>query len=189
MSFCFNAEAKLFKWIDSQGETHYGETIPPEYANRDTKQLEKGRLVDRVDGFDASKKNAIKKDPAAEKAAFEAHRRDEALLNSYTNEKEIDLARDRNMQQIEARVNSFTTVYKSAKVSLDELHVEADALTQKGKKIPPSLTEDLNAAEELLAKRQKDLDVSQKEFDAVKARYERDKERYRELKGKSPDSR
>jgi len=30
--------------------------IPPEYANRDTKQLDKGRVVDRKDGFDTDKK-------------------------------------------------------------------------------------------------------------------------------------
>ena len=29
-----NAEAKLYKWVDENGTTHYGETIPPKYANR-----------------------------------------------------------------------------------------------------------------------------------------------------------
>ena len=46
-AFCFNAEAKLYKWVDANGTTHYGETIPPEYADRDTKKLDKGRITDR----------------------------------------------------------------------------------------------------------------------------------------------
>ena len=40
------AEAKVYKWVDNNGVTHYGETIPPEYASKDNVQLdEKGRVV------------------------------------------------------------------------------------------------------------------------------------------------
>lgn len=183
-AFCFNAEAKLYKWVDENGTTHYGETIPPEYANRDTKKLEKGRIVDRDDSFDSAKEKSAPKETGA---ALEARRRDNALLNSYSNEKEIDLARDRNLLQIEARVNSYTTMLKSAQVGLDQLHKERDTLTKNNRTIPASLTDDIAEAEALVAKRQKELDTNQKEMDAVKARYEADKQRYRELKGLSPE--
>lgn len=182
-----NAEAKLFKWIDKNGTTHYGETIPPEYADRDTKQIEKGRVKDRQDGFDTKLKDASKTDPAIEKTAREAKRRDEALVNTYSNEKEIDLARDRNLLQIEARINSYTTMLKSAQTTLDDLHRESDTLTKQGRKIPDELTNEIAEAEALVAKRQKDLNANQKEMEAVKARYEADKLRYRELKGHPSD--
>src|SRR5512135_1261530 len=86
-AFCFNAEAKLYKWVDENGTTHYGETIPPEYANRETKKLEKGRITDRDDTFNAAKQNSAKPETVEDKAALAARRRDEALLNSYSNEK------------------------------------------------------------------------------------------------------
>ncbi|HAF45813.1 MAG: hypothetical protein A2100_03565 [Sideroxydans sp. GWF2_59_14] len=181
-----NAEAKLYKWVDKNGQTHYGETIPPEYANRDTKLLEKGRVSERNDGFDVKQQQESKVDPEVARAAKEAKRHDEALLNTYSNEKEIDLSRDRNLLQVEARVNSYTTMLKSAKESLDGLYKERDALTQKKRKIPQSLTDDITEGEALIAKRQKELDTSQKEMDGVKARYAADKQRYRELKGLEP---
>lgn len=185
---CFNAEAKLYKWVDENGTTHYGETIPPEYANRDTKKLEKGRLVDHKDTFDSIKAKSATEETPADKAALEARRRDDALLNSYTTEKEIDLARDRNLLQVEARINSYATVLKSAQASLDDLHKERDARTKNGQKIPQSLTDDIAAAESRIEKLKKDLEASQKESDAVKARYEADKRRFRELKGTPSDS-
>jgi hypothetical protein len=181
-----NAEAKLYKWVDKNGQTHYGETIPPEYANSDTKVLEKNRVVDRKDGFDVKQQQESKVDPEVAKAAREAKRRDEALLNTYSSEKEIDLSRDRNLLQVEARVNSYTTMLKSAQESLDGLHKERDALAQKNRKIPQSLEDDVVEAEALVAKRQKELDTSQKEMDGVKARYAAEKQRYRELKGLEP---
>lgn len=182
-AFSMTAEAKLYKWVDKNGTTHYGETIPPEYADRDTKQIEKGRIKDRQDGFDAKMKDASATDPAVEKAARETKRRDDALLNTYSSEKEIDLARDRNLLQVEARINSYTTMLKSAQTSLDDLLRESEAITKQGRNIPDDLTKEIAEAEALVAKRQKELDTNQKEKEAVKARYEADKLRYRELKG------
>ena len=187
-AFCLNAEAKLYKWVDDSGTTHYGETIPPEYANRDAKQLSNGRITDRNENFDTEKLKIPKVETDADKAALAASRHDEALLNSYSSEKEIDLARDRNLMQVEARVNSYSTVLKSAQSSLDDLHRESDSRIKAGHKVPQSLTEDISAAEARVADLQKNLDASQKEMISVKARYDADKQRYRELKGQSPGS-
>ncbi len=184
--FSLNAEAKLYKWVDANGTTHYGETIPPEYANREAVKLEKGRIEKREDKREEERKKASKKDPVAEKARLEAERHDNALLATYSNEKEIDLARDRNLQQVEARASSYGTLLKSAQDNLTSLQQEADALTKQGRKIPKSLDEDLLEANSRIAKLQGDLDNSKKEMDTVKARYEADKERYRELKGLAP---
>src|SRR5664279_3878123 len=135
-AFCINAEAKLYKWVDKNGTTHYGETIPPEYADRDPKQLSNGRVTDRDETFNSQQLNAAKKDTPEEKAAKEARRRDDELLNSFTNEKEIDLARDRSLMQIEARINSYTTMIKSAQATVDDLHKESENRAKKGWKIP-----------------------------------------------------
>ena len=178
-----NVEAKLFKWVDKNGQTHYGETIPPEYADRDTQKLEKGRITDRSETFDTKKVDAAKVETAEQK---EARRRDEALMNSFTTEKEIDLARDRALLQVEARINSFTTLIQSAQTSLNDLHQENAVRTKQGREIPQSLTDDIAAAESRVAKLQKDLDNSQKESAAVKARYETEKQRFRQLKGLEP---
>jgi hypothetical protein len=182
-----NAEAKLYKWVDDQGTTHYGETIPPEYANRDTKQLDKGRVIDRDEKLKTRTKDSANTEVVEDKATKEARRRDNALLSTYSNEQEIDLARDRNLLQVEARINSYSTMVKSAQTTLDELRKESASFTQSGRKIPVSLTEDITEAEARVAKRQKDLETSQKEVDAMKARYEADKLRYRELKRFAPN--
>jgi hypothetical protein len=44
-SLSLPADAKLFKWVDDQGVTHYGEVIPPEYANKEKDALTKGVLI------------------------------------------------------------------------------------------------------------------------------------------------
>lgn len=184
--FSLNAEAKLFKWVDSSGTTHYGETIPPEYANSGVVKLEKGRIQKREEKHEKVEKKTVLKDPVAEKARIEAERRDNALLATYSNEQEIDLARDRNLQQVEARTSSYSTLLNSAQDNLVSLQQESDALTKQGRKIPKSLDEDLVEAKARIDKMQADLDISKKELESVKARYAADKERYRLLKGLAP---
>ena len=102
-----SAEAKLYKWVDNKGETHYGEAIPPEYADRDSVQFDdKGRVIKRTEKLTREERRAKEEAEAKiktdEAAAFEQRRKDKMLLNTYSSEKEIDLARDRNLQQVES---------------------------------------------------------------------------------------
>lgn len=187
-AFCVNAEAKLFKWVDDNGVTHYGETIPPEYSDKDATRLNsKGRVEKRIERLTPEEKQAKEaedaKKAAALQATVEAKRKDAALLGSYSNEKEIDLARDRALQQVQARLDSFTTMTKSAQDSLAGLRKEQAEKEKKGKKIPNSLLEDIAQGEARVAKTQKDLAQSEQEMVNVKARFEADKVRFRELKG------
>ena len=183
-----NAEAKLYKWVDDNGITHYDETIPPEYANRDASQLNsKGRVEKHIEKLTPEEQRAKEgvdaKKQAAQQAAIEAKRRDVALLSTFSNEKEIDLARIRSEQQVEARISSSKTMLASAQESLSAHHKEQNDLLKQNKKIPASLTDDIAEGEVRVARFKKELAQNEQELAGIKARFEADKLRYRELKG------
>lgn len=184
------ASAKLFKWVDEQGTTHYGETIPPEYADRSSQTIDKGRVVNRSEEYDPNKlqamQEAAEKKKADEAAAAEQKRRDNALLNTYSNEKEIDLARNRSVQLLEARVKSFSTMARSAQETVDGLNKEMEGDKKAGKTSPQSLLNDLASSQARLARLQKDLANAEKEIADAKIRFDADLARYRELKGLPP---
>lgn len=188
LSFSLPAAAKMYKWVDDQGVTHYGETIPPEYANKDRSELSKsGRVVSKKEVLTPEERRA-KEEAAAKKrseaeAALEQKRRDKALLNTYTNVKEIDLARNRNLQQVEARINSINSQLKMANNNQLSLQKEADGITKAGRKSPKSLQKDLAESQARLTGLQQDLEKAKAEKAAVEARYDEDKARYKELTG------
>lgn len=172
------AEAKLKKWVDEKGEVHYGDVIPPEYANKDRVLLDnKGRQVKQKSEEDVAASNADRK------AALEKSRKDHALLNTYSNEKEIDLARDRNLQQVQARIEGIRLMQKSAQESLDGFQQESASLKNAGKPLPASLLSDIKGAEDKIAKLKQDLVTANEKEASVRASYEADKLRYRELTG------
>lgn len=189
--FSLNAEAKLYKWVDDQGITHYGEVIPPEYANKDRDSFKKSGVLDKrpekinPDAIRA-KEEAAKQQKIADQAATEQQRRDSALLNTYSNEKEIDLALERSLVLVNARIESNNMLLKSSQDTLDGHKKEADNRTKSGRKIPASLTEDITQAEARVAKFQVELRNSEEELSTVKTRFENEKVLYRKLKGLPP---
>ncbi len=187
-AFSTTAWAKLYKWVDDQGVTHYGETIPPEYAGKDNVQFnDKGRVIKRTDKINADERRtqeeAAAKKRIDDEAALELRRRDKMLLNTYSNEQEIDLARDRNLQQVEARLTSVNLLLKSAQESQEGYRLEADKITKNGKKIPTSLQADLTESGNKVARLQLELTKAQEKSAAVRASFEADKAHYRELTG------
>lgn len=189
IAFSFPVAAKMYKWVDDKGTTHYGETIPPEYANKDRSELDKsGRVIEKKDVLTPEERRASEqadiKKRADEEAALERKRRDKALVNTYSNEKEIDLARNRNLQQVEARIGSISSQIKMANDNLLSFQKEAEDRTKAGKKIYPTLQEDLKESRERLAKLQQDLEKAKTEKATLDARYDADKARYKELTGK-----
>lgn len=189
LTFSLPATAKMYRWVDDKGVTHYGETIPPEYANKDRAELNPaGRVIKKQEVLNADERRANEQEAAAKReedaAALEAKRYDKALLNTYSNTKEIDLARGRNLQQVDARIQSTGSQIKMVNDNLQSLQNDADARTKVGKKAPPSLHEDIQETQARLNKLQQDMEKAKAEKTALEARYDADKARYKILTGK-----
>jgi hypothetical protein len=190
LAFSLNAEAKLYKWVDDKGVTHYDEVIPPEYANKEKDSLKKsGMLEKRPEKADPAtlqaKEDAEKKRKLESQEAMEQQRRDSALLNTYSNEKEIDMALERSLVLVNARIDSNKTLLKSSQGTLDELKKEVETRTKTGKKIPQSLNNDIARTEARIQKYKDELNKSEEELVSVKARFENEKALYKKLKSGS----
>jgi len=189
---CMNAEAregsKLKKWVDENGMTHYGDVIPPKYANTKKTEIREGGIEVQEKEKPKPKEMGKKNDQPAEltREQIEQQRHDRALLATYTSEQEIDAARDRNLQQVNALLNTYNTQRKSIQIDLDRLGKEKEASEKAGKPVDPRVQNDIN----LLSGRMNDLRSSeakaQEKADAIKAAFEADKLRFRELTKPKP---
>jgi len=180
--------AKLYKWVDDNGITHYGETIPPEYAGKDREELNKeGRVIESVEVMTPERRHAKEQEEKKlrEKAEAEQEQQlhDKTLLNTYSNVHEIDLARNRSVQQVDARINMLNSYLKSTNDNLLALQNEADGYTKANKKIPDSLQDDMNNAQDRIVKLQQDLEKPNAQKAALEARFKADRARYIELTG------
>lgn len=179
---------KLYSWVDEHGKTHYGNTVPPQYAQQGNTELDKkGAVIKKTDAALTPEQRKAKEEELAQqkeedKKKLEQKRRDKALLNTYTTEKEIDLVRDRNLQQGELQLQSMELRAKQVQPRLDQARKRAQGLAAKKKPLPPDLQQEIEEAEKELQRMQEMIKQRRMEMDAIRARFEDDKKRFRELR-------
>jgi hypothetical protein len=163
-----------------------------------------GTVIRRFDPEGDEKQKAAKEAEAVKKRqedaiAKEESRRNRALLATYTSDQDIDEARARALQENQKAVKEVEGRIAEIKKRRAEFAKEMEfyqeappAKDAKGKptkagaapkapKIPPKLAEDLKNSEIDLNAHQQLLDAKKKEVEAINAKYDEDKKRYAEL--------
>lgn len=182
--------ADLKKCVDDKGRVYYGDSIPPDVLEkcRTSSELSKKGLETKTTRYPTSEeRQAYAEEQARKKAeaqrAIDQRRRDTALLDTYGSEKEIDLARDRNLQSTQVQIDGTQLRIKSVQGRLDSLSKQAATIEKRGKPVPADLSTEIKAAEDEIKKLQTNVATYQGEAEAIKARFAEDKQRYRELRG------
>ena len=87
---------KLYKWTDNQGQVHYGDHVPDEYANQERRVFnEQGVEADHVDAQKSPEQMAA--DDNCRERRRAATGRDQNLLNTYGSVEEIERLRDQRL--------------------------------------------------------------------------------------------
>ena len=122
---------KVYKWVDEDGVTHYGDYIPPEYAEREHSVLnEQGVQLSVVEGAltDEQRKQRrleAKAAAEAEKAREAAQVRDRILLSTYLSIEEIEDLRDRRIELAQAQIHVIEIYLDNLRSKLEKLEAEA----------------------------------------------------------------
>lgn len=183
------AAAALNKCVDDKGRTqYYDKTLPPECQGKATVEMSSRGVVkkktDAPEGPMSAEEQAKRK--LEEQKAIDAKRRDTALLSTYTTEKEIDLARDRNVQPVELTIKGIEPRLKTAQARLEGLRKQATDAEKAKSPTLASIKEDAVSSEKEVKRLQDELANRQKDLENIKARFEADKKRFLELKQGKP---
>jgi hypothetical protein len=184
----FGAAAQSFRCVGKDGKKYYGQTIPNQCIGQTVEQLDKQGLVVRRIENQSAEERAIKKaeeKKKLEQAAVdkEEARRNRALLATYASEKDIDEARSRALAENQVAMKEVSRRIEQIKQRQAQLAAEMEFY--KGKNQPPlKLQNDVKSAQVDLEAQQDLLEVKKKEVDSINARYDEDKKRYATLSGK-----
>jgi len=170
---------RIVKWKDDKGITHYGDKIPPQYANRESSLINKQGITVQQN------RPSVQHDEAAEHAKLEQDKKDKALLGTFTNADEIDLTRDRNLEPDLIALKSLQQDRAVSQKKLDKTNALAATFTKTKKPIPADIVNNINANKDELAKIDQRVTERQQAIDAIRKRFEEDKKRYLALRGQN----
>jgi hypothetical protein len=166
----------IVKWVDDKGVTHYGDSLPPQYSGRDNSVMNsQGVTIRRNEAVDRDQKSQGQ-------ATLDQQRRDRALLATFSNKEEIDLARDRNIQMDKTALQGLQQRMESAKQRLAVNQKAARVYEQRRQPLPADLARDLKDNQADIAKIEDQIAQRKKNITATQTRFDEDKRRYIELK-------
>ncbi len=186
-------QSTVYKWIDEKGAVHYGDQVPPQYADQDKTILNaQGVAVRTIPGRRTPEQEATeaaqhKAEDRAHETALQARQRDQNLLATYLSVEEIEALRDRRAEILDAQAR-VTSQY------LDQLRGRQKQLEQQVEhfkpyntapnagQLPERLAEDLVRNTTDIATQQRNLDVKRQELEKLKAQFASDIARFKELK-------
>jgi len=181
------AQQRMYKCVDARGKVYYTQVPPPECLGRDTLELDKSGMLIRkgqtptalTPAQEKAREAERKKKLEDEERAKEERRKNTALLNTYSSEKDIDDARGRALKEAQAAIAETEKRIAGARQRKKELESEKEFYVKKP--MPLKLKQDI-ANNEIDIKNQTELlDAKKKEISIINARYDSDKRRYVEL--------
>lgn len=183
-----NKDTTVFKWVDEEGVTHYGDQVPPEYAERDREIINRYGVAVRTEQFNKSEEQlAAERQAAAERAAAAAAaRRDAVLLSTYLTVDEIEALRDRRIDLIAGQIRITESYLQSLRDKLAELQEEASAYKPystdpEAPEIDQTLADEIGAVLDSIALYERTLTDTQNRQNRLTAQFNADIARFREL--------
>jgi hypothetical protein len=185
--------SRIICWTDASGKVvGCGDKVPPEYEGAATRELDRRGVTRKttdtaeVEAKRAAEKAAMAKQMEEENRRHaEQRRRDLALLNTYANENEIDLRRDREIQEVERIIRQFEGLHKSALARRDTALERADA-ADRTRKPSEILRDEVARAEADVERHEQSIAAKNREKEEIRARYAETKRRYLALKAAGP---
>jgi len=187
-AFSTAAVAELYKWTDNRGVVHYGDRIPPEYANRANSVLNRQGVTIKSNDAALTPEQVRERDEALVKQReviriqAEERRKALALLQSYESEDEIEVLRERAAKQVEQAITASEK--DLGELVMKKARLETDRTGYVKTPPPDKLLREIEFTDKEIARQKKAIEAQHQELEQVNARYEGDKARYREAKAK-----
>ena len=176
----------LYKWVDKDGVTHYGDHVPPEYASQEQHILNsQGYEIKKLDAQKSADQLA-----AEEKNRLDADQRqlrDKNLLSTYASVQEIERLRDQRLTLIADQIKVTTQFLENLngrmkKMRTDSMRFRPYNADPKAPSMPDQLAEDLVRLSADMHTQEQNLKQKRSEEATMSIQFESDIDRFKELK-------
>ncbi len=181
---------KLYRWVDTDGLVHYGDSVPAEYAELERQIVnDHGITVDILRAKMTAEEIAEEKRQDDLRMQRELERRaDQALLATYLTVDEILMHRDRRIELFEAQARVTELYLRNLERRMSVLKDEASGFQPysedpDAEMISTDLADDIASTKEAITRHEANLQRFQNDQQGIVARFDGDINRFKRLKG------
>lgn len=177
----------VYRWVDDQGEIHYGQSVPPEFKDYGYVRLgPDGMVRERVEPALNPEQIAERRRQRAKQARQEAaersqEARDRMLLATYSSEADLRKALDMQLAGLESQRASTRMALDLVENRFETLIGRAADLSREGRDVSQGLQADIEETRAELRGLRRDLERLEVRKQRARDRFSANLERYREL--------
>lgn len=179
------------KWVDEQGQIHYGDRIPPEYLRGEHSVInEQGIEVRKNQAMkteaELSKEAELQRQKQAEerKRLIEARKqalRDRVLTDTFTTENDLIIARDARVEAVDSQISLTKTLIEHDQQRLNDVQNRIKSIEASGREAPENLHKEVKSLSRQLENNDRFIEDRKKERQKIIDSFDADIKRFREL--------
>jgi len=192
------AYAGLNKWVDEKGQIHYGDRVPSKYLSKEHSQLnEQGVTLRTSKALKTDKELSAEENARRLKAAEDKKRliiarkqalRDRVLLDTFTTENDLSLARDARIDAIDSQISLAETLIKNDEKKLSNVKIRIETIEKSGRTAPENLHKQIISVGRHIQNNYAFIEDKTNERDEIIKTFKQDVNRFRQLKKEKHES-
>ncbi len=181
-------------WTNKDGLRECGNAVPPEYAQKETRTLDRRGITVEVqeraktaeEVAEQQRLEAAEREREAEEKRLRAERAaaDRVLLATFATEQDIITSRDRKLAAVEGLIEVTRLTVGNLEQNLEQEKKRAASHERAGRPIPDDLTADMASLQRQIEEKQAYIHLKQREMEELRTTYDADLQRFRELQSK-----
>ena len=178
------AQAGMYRWVDANGRVHYSDTLPSSYQKSGAAEMSKQGVVIKRTQSEAERRVEAERKAAEKRVQQDQQKQaqlDRALTSTNTTEAEIDLARDRALDNHKLMIKGAEIRVKVVETNLAELKARVATIKKSGRPIAPNLKEQVDQANRERLELKRNILNNEEALVKVREKYDADKQRFRDL--------
>jgi len=189
----FSVYAGLKKWIDDDGHVHYGDRVPSEYLRKEHSILnEQGVTIRKSEAMktddelsEEEKKRKIENAKKTKRMIIERKKilKDRVLLDTFTTEKDLEIARDSRIEAIDSQISLAEALIKNDKKKLANVNNRIKVLNEAGRTPPENLHKKVISVTRHMENNIVYIEDKKNERNETLKTFDQDIKRFRELMG------
>lgn len=188
LSSTFCVHAKMYKWVDENGQMHFGDRIPEKYLTKEHDELnEQGFKTKHREAAKTAEEKAEEKrlKQEREKAVLEEEKKrklDRVLLDAYDSERDLIAARDSRLEAVGVQIQLAESIINNSNKKIGSIEQQVTEIKASNRKVPEDLYKSIEIEKEQVKVHGRALENYKKRSDEIAAQYNDYIERFRAAK-------
>ena len=182
------AQAKMYKWVDENGQMHFGDKIPEKYLVKEHQELnEQGVVVKTKEAAKTREELEEARREEAERKKIEAEQkrqaqRDRVLLDTYTTERDLIVAPDSRLEAVDSQINLSKTILTESDKNIASLEKQIERIKASKREVPKDLYNRLEIEKKQVEVQNSNMENHLKRRKEISEQFNDYIERFKELK-------